>query len=111
MKYRDMIMDICAKMFAIRSHIHSANRNAVDKYLQTVWQKIATLTMSFVGANQPDSLYERFKSYVEAEEQRLRQGLETVRYDVDAMDTLLLVTGPGRIEKVILSSFLFAVSC
>ena len=110
-KYRDMIVDVCEKMFAIRSHIHPANRNAVDKYLQTVWQKIATLTMSFVGANQPDSLYEMFKSYVEAEEQRLRQHLETVKYDIDAMDTLLLVTGPGRIEKVVLSSFLFTVSC
>ncbi|KAM5543336.1 hypothetical protein V8D89_003210 [Ganoderma adspersum] len=89
-KYRDMIVNICAKMFAIRPYIHPANRHAVDKYLQTVWQKITTLTLSFVNANQPDSLQERFKSYVEAEEKRLREGLETVRYDIDAMDTLLL---------------------
>ncbi|KAM5543353.1 hypothetical protein V8D89_003227 [Ganoderma adspersum] len=109
-KYRDMIIDIFAKMFAIRSRIHPANRNVVDKYLQTVWQKITTLTASFVNANQPDSLYERFKSYVEAEEQRLRQGLETVGYDIEAMDTLLLVTGPGRIEKVVLSS-IASLSC
>ena len=46
------------------------------------------------------SLQERFKSYVEAEEEWLHEGLETVRYDINAMDTLLLVTGPGRIEKV-----------
>ncbi|KAI1783152.1 hypothetical protein LXA43DRAFT_1187180 [Ganoderma leucocontextum] len=98
-KYRDMIVNICAKMFSIRPYIHPANRNAVDKYLQTVWQRISTLTLSFVNANQPDSLQERFKSYVDAQEQRLREGLETVRYDIDAMDTLLLVTGPGRIEK------------
>ncbi|KAI1783149.1 hypothetical protein LXA43DRAFT_904186 [Ganoderma leucocontextum] len=98
-KYRDMIVDICAKMFAIRSDIHPANRNAVDKYLQAVWQKICTLTASFVNSYQAESLQERFKSYVETEEQRLREGLETVRYDIDAMDTLLLVTGPGRIEK------------
>ena len=100
-KYRDMIVNICAKMFAIRPHIHPANRHAVDKYLQTVWQKITTLTLFFVNTNQPDSLQERFKSYVEAEEKRLREGLETVRYDIDAMDTLLLVAGPGRIEKVL----------
>ena len=100
-KYRDMIANICAKMFAIRPYIHPANRHAVDKYLQTVWHKITTLTLSFVNANQPDSLQERFRSYVEAEEKRLREGLETVRYDIDAMDTLLLVTGPGRIEKVV----------
>ena len=99
-KYRDMIVNICAKMFAIRPHVHPANRHAVDIYLQTVWQKISTLTLSFVNANQPDSLQERFKSYIEAEEIRLREGLETIRYDIDAMDTLLLITGPGRIEKV-----------
>ena len=102
-KYRDMIVDICAKMFGIRSHIHPANRNAVDKYLQNVWQKICTLTSSFVNTYQAESLQERFKPYVEAEERRLREGLETVRYDIDAMDTLLLVTGPDRIEKVSLT--------
>ncbi len=102
-KYRDMIVHICAKMFAIRPHIHPANRNAVDKYLHSVWQKISTLTLSFVNTNQPDSLEGRFKSYVEAEVKRLREGLETVRYDIDAMDTLLLITGPGRTEKVSLT--------
>ncbi|KAM5543339.1 hypothetical protein V8D89_003213 [Ganoderma adspersum] len=98
-KYRDMIVNLFAKMFAIRPRIHPANRNTIEIYLQTVWQKIATLTLSFVNANQPDSLQERFKSYVEAEEQRLRENLETFKYDIDAMDTLLLITGPGRIEK------------
>ncbi|PIL33838.1 hypothetical protein GSI_03544 [Ganoderma sinense ZZ0214-1] len=100
-KYRDMIVGLFAKMVAIRPHIHPLNRNAVDKYLNTVWQKVTTLTLSFVGADQPnsDSLQERFRSYVEAEEKRLREGLETVQYDIDAMDTVWLVTGPGRIEK------------
>ena len=98
-KYRDMAVEIFAKMFAIRPQIHPANRNAVDKYLQTVWQKLTTLTSSFICTYQSDALQDRFKSYVEEEEQRLREGLETVKYDIDAMDTLLLITGPGRIEK------------
>ncbi|KAI1785192.1 hypothetical protein LXA43DRAFT_1100597 [Ganoderma leucocontextum] len=75
-KYQGMITSICAKMFAIRSQVLPANRHAVDKYLQTVWKNISILGNS-----------------------RLREGLETVKYDIDAMDTLLLVTGPGRIEK------------
>ena len=99
-KYRDMIAMICAKMFAIRPQIHPANRHAVNKYLQTIWKKISTLSNSVIRTTQPESLQERFKSYVEAEEQRLREGLETAKYDIDATDTLLLVTGPGRIEKV-----------
>ena len=98
-KYRDKITTLCAKMFAIRSQVHPANQHAVDKYLQTVWKKISTLGNSVVRTTQPESLQDRFKSYVEAEEQRLREGLETVKYDIDAVDTLLLVTGPGRIEK------------
>ena len=99
-KYRDMAVEIFAKMFAIRPQIHPANRNAVDKYLQTVWQKLTTLTSSFICTYQSDALQDRFKSYVEEEEQRLREGLETVKYDIDAMDTLSLITGGGRIERV-----------
>ncbi|PIL33864.1 hypothetical protein GSI_03570 [Ganoderma sinense ZZ0214-1] len=98
-KYRDKIAMLCAKMFAIRSQIHPANQHAVDRYLRTVWKKISTFNNSLVRTTQAESLQERFKSYVEAEEQRLREGLETVKYDIDAIDTLLLVTGPGRIEK------------
>ncbi|KAM5530344.1 hypothetical protein V8D89_015985 [Ganoderma adspersum] len=98
-KYRDMITNISAKMFAIRTDIHPANRNAVDEYLQKVWQPISTLTCSFLRTSQPESLLERFRSYIDAEEQRLRKNLETVKYDIDDRDTLLLVIGPGRIEK------------
>ncbi|KAI1785889.1 hypothetical protein LXA43DRAFT_99677 [Ganoderma leucocontextum] len=98
-KYRDMIVEICAKMFAILSHIHPMNRNTVDRYLRAVWQNICTLTSSFHCTYQGDLLEERFKSYVDAEEQRLREALEAVKYKIDAMDALVLVTGPGRIEK------------
>ena len=54
------------------------------------------------GAKNRDSDYleERFRSYVETEEERLRDGLETVKYAIDGMDTLSLITGQGRIEKV-----------
>ncbi|KAI0752480.1 hypothetical protein C8Q80DRAFT_1146274 [Daedaleopsis nitida] len=103
--YRSKIDDISAKMFAIRSLIHPANRNAVNTYLNTVWTKIKTLTASMVGYSQSDELQERFQSYVDSEEQRLREGLETFRYDIDAMDTLVLLTGPGRIEKYIFPLF------
>ena len=99
-KYRDMVANILAKMFAIRADIHPTNRNAVDKYLRRVWMPISTLTSSLVRTSQPESLQARFKSYVDAEEKRLSKNLETVKYDIDGRDTLLLVTGPGRIEKV-----------
>ena len=99
-RYRDLIDDICGKMFAIRANIHPANRNAVDRYLQIVWKRICTLTSSLIPTSPNDSLFERFQDYTEAEERRLREDLETVKYDIDSMDTLLLVIGQGRIERV-----------
>ncbi|KAI0767714.1 hypothetical protein C8Q74DRAFT_1203793 [Fomes fomentarius] len=99
--YRQKIVEICAKMFALRPHIHPANRNAVNKYLSNVWKKVATLTDSLVRWSWSDEQKGRFISYVDAEEQRLREGLETFKYDIDAMDTLTLITGPGRIEKYV----------
>ena len=108
--YRTKIVNIFAKMFSIRPHIHPANRNAVDQYLRAVWQKVCTLTSSLVTTTYPYSLRERFKNYVDSEEQRLREGLETVKYDIDAMDTLLLIMGPGRVEKVSKPSMLLVFS-
>ncbi|OJT10257.1 hypothetical protein TRAPUB_13211 [Trametes pubescens] len=97
--YRNKVVTLLGKMFAMQSLIHPANARAVEKYLETVYKRVCTLTSSFVCANESDALKARFQSYVEEEEKRLREGLETVRYDIDAMDTLTLITGPGRIEK------------
>ncbi|KAM5533025.1 hypothetical protein V8D89_013293 [Ganoderma adspersum] len=98
-RYRDLIDHICGRMFAIRAYIHPANRNAVDKYLRIVWKRICTLTSSLIPTSPNDLLLERFQDYTEAEEQRLWEDLEMVKYDIDSMDTLLLVIGQGRIER------------
>ena len=87
-------------MFSLKSHIHPAVRSSVDTYLHTVWTGISELTSSLEPYHPPEGLLEKFQSYIYEEEMRLREGLEAVRYDIDAMDTLVLVTGPGRIEKV-----------
>ncbi|KAI0644525.1 hypothetical protein C8Q79DRAFT_777894 [Trametes meyenii] len=97
--YRDKIIETLAQMFSMRPLIHPANAQAVEKYLETVYKRVCTLTSSFVCTSQSDALKARFQRYVDAEERRLREGLETVRYDIDAIDTLTLITGPGRIEK------------
>ena len=87
-------------MFAVRSQIHPANRAAIDKYLRTTWKRVCTLTSSFATTYQSEALYGRFQGYVEAEEQRLQEGLEMMRYKLDEVETLALITGPGRIEHV-----------
>ena len=98
--YCRKISEIFDKMFAMRPSIHSSNRNAVDRYLKTVWKQTCTLCSSFAWSSQPDSLQDRFQSFIDAEEKHLQEGLEMMQYNIDAMDMLSLVTGPGRIEKV-----------
>ncbi|KAI0757703.1 hypothetical protein C8Q80DRAFT_1091665 [Daedaleopsis nitida] len=87
------------KMFAIKSSVLPANRRFVERYLDSVWSFVTELTSGFRRAEWNDTLQEKFQTYVSAEEANMRGQLETVRYDIDAADTLLLITGPGRIEK------------
>ncbi|KAI8975856.1 hypothetical protein BD414DRAFT_423775 [Trametes punicea] len=97
--YRQQIVCLLAKMVSLGPRMHEANARTVQVYLRKIFKEIHTLTASFRGAFPYEALRLRFQSYVDDEENRLREGLETVHYDIDAMDTLKLVTGPGRIER------------
>ncbi len=77
------------------------NRYWVDYYLSKVWKVGVEMTKSLrAPSNVPDNLEGRFKAYVDYEEDRIRKNLEDIRYDIDALDTVYVVAGPGRIEKV-----------
>jgi hypothetical protein len=91
-------------MFAILPAIRPENRASVNEYISTIYTGVTTLESSVNACYTNDALQARFKTYVEGEEARLKGNLETVKYDIDAMDTLALVTGPGRIERVGVSS-------
>lgn len=47
----------------------------------------------------PDIQY-KFQAYMDHEEERITKNLEAIHYDIDALDTVYVVAGPGRIEKV-----------
>ncbi|KAH9855711.1 hypothetical protein C2E23DRAFT_723446 [Lenzites betulinus] len=98
-RYTTEINDILDKMFAVKAHILPANRRFVEQYLDVVWSPITELTTGFRPIERNDVVEDRFRSYVDAEEKRLRDALEDIKYDIDAGDILQLVTGPGRIEK------------
>ena len=87
-------------MFAMRSEIYADNRVSVHRYLDMVWKKICTLASSFNPTRLSSALRERFQDYVDAEEARLREGLVQVKYRIDAPNTLSLILGEGRVEKV-----------
>ncbi|KAK0239406.1 hypothetical protein EDD85DRAFT_766418 [Armillaria nabsnona] len=47
------------------------------------------------------SNWSMFLPYVQDEEKRLKSQLEAFQYSIDASDSLLLITGPGRLERFI----------
>ncbi|KAJ6511394.1 hypothetical protein C8R47DRAFT_732752 [Mycena vitilis] len=100
--YVNRIGALLGKMFGIISKILPANKSSVDAYLTSIYEGVYTLTASVNGCWANESLNEKFASYIEAEEARIRGNLEAVQYDIDASDTLELVTGAGRIERYIL---------
>ncbi|KAF8529739.1 hypothetical protein BU17DRAFT_79839 [Hysterangium stoloniferum] len=100
-EYSSKIRELIGKMFAILPNIKSENLSFVNDYLGKVCQRVTTLQASVNFSYRNEVLQARFQSYVDAEEERLRKNLQEVAYDIDAMNTLVLVTGPGQIEKYI----------
>ncbi|KAJ7058048.1 hypothetical protein C8F01DRAFT_1149302 [Mycena amicta] len=100
--YATKIRELVAKMFALRTLVLPANRTGVNAYLEDIYQSVTSLESGLQPCYVNEALQEKFSSYVEAEEARLRGNLEAVDYDLDAANTLALVTGDGRIERFIL---------
>ncbi|KAJ6475237.1 hypothetical protein C8R47DRAFT_1220710 [Mycena vitilis] len=100
--YAIKVREIMAKLFALRNRVLPANRTAVNSYLEAVYQDVTSLESGVAPCYVNEALQERFSSFVEAEEARLRGNLEAVDYDLDAANTLTLVTGQGRIERFLL---------
>jgi hypothetical protein len=98
--YAQKIEKLFAKMEGVRTTVLPPNRKGVDRYFGVVWEIVHTLT---TAANSLDSVLAdsgKFKLYLEAEETRLETNLRAVNYVIDGIDTLTLITGGGRIEKV-----------
>lgn len=103
--YAQKMEDLLAKMEGVRRVVLPPNREAVDQYFGSVWDVVHTLTAAvnsqssqFSGPDDSDS--NKFKLYLEAVEVRLGNNLQAVDYVIDGVDTLPLITGLGRVEKV-----------
>ena len=87
-------------MEGVRPEVLPPNREIIEHYFTSTWRKVCTL---LDGVPPPLSLSlnpDIFKPYIEAEEARLSANLKAVNYIIDGSDTLSLITGVGRIEKV-----------
>ena len=102
--YSRKIEDMFAKMEGVRSVVLPPNQAAVDRYFACVYITVHTLTAAVLSQdysqNSGSDDSKRFNSYLEAEEARLENNLRAVDYVIDGTDTLPLITGVGRIEKV-----------
>ena len=94
------IINCFAEMFALEPHVRAENHTFVVEYLMNVWKPVTTLTASMSTFAVDDELWSRFESYVLTEEKRLDDALKGVNYYIDAVETLDLITGPGRFEQV-----------
>lgn len=97
--YKVLIEELFAKMEGIIPELRLENRGSAHDYFAMSWKAVHTLTAG-LDDHAPDPNQERFTTYVESEEKRVKANLEAVDYIIDGLDTLSLVTGAGRIEKV-----------
>ena len=90
------------------------NRNAVDKYFTVWWWLTLLIDAMDAGIQEREevALRSRFQEYIDLEEERIHQNLKKVSYHIDASDTLSLILGPGRLEKVrVYFYFFLKLSC
>ena len=98
--YAYKIEELFAKMEGVRSEVLPLNLQPIVKYFTYVWEAVHTLIAPALSLQPSQDDPEKFKSYIEAEEARLGNNLRAVDYIIDGTDTLTLITGIGRIEKV-----------
>ena len=87
-------------MEGIRSEVLPLNLQSVVEYFAEVWRPVHTLIAAVLSLQSSQDDPEKFRSCIEAEEVRLRNNLRAVDFIIDGTDTLTLITGVGRIEKV-----------
>ncbi|KAG9021177.1 hypothetical protein FS842_006781 [Serendipita sp. 407] len=83
--------------------IHKANKSLIDYYLLSEELLQVDQMVRSVAPYTEENTYtleEKIRPYVDEEEERLRANLKSFAWKIDGFDTLNLVTGPGRIEKV-----------
>ena len=100
-RYRQLILDIFGHMSNMRGKVRPENRTRVDYYLSQVWPTGFRLALSLrPPSGLPHGLEDRFEDYRVYEEERIRNNLRAIKYDIDAPETVYTVAGPGRLETV-----------
>ena len=103
--YYTRIRTILARMDAASQRAHPCNRALVDRFAGCVPLREVDAVLAGVRTTQTEEtwdaeLFARFAPYVAHEERRTKRMLESLLYYLDAPDTVAMVLGSGRAEKV-----------
>jgi len=89
------------EMISLVPDLLPENRILARSYLYFTWEIIHTITDSLsLESRSTQNTTNLFKDHIRNEEDRIKANLNHVHYLIDGVDTLYLVAGPGRIEKV-----------
>ena len=72
-----------------------------EDYIEGTWPYVTALTSAIERYDSPAPwLEEKFADYVMSQETLLKERLEKIQYDIDAMETVSIVLRGTRIEEV-----------
>ncbi|SJL18282.1 uncharacterized protein ARMOST_21867 [Armillaria ostoyae] len=105
--YHKKIWTLLQQMHTAAEQTLPANRVFIDWFLSAdPFRRLDSIISGFQeqtyyhgACNWTD--WSKFLPYVEDEEKRLKGQLEELKYSIDASDSLLLITGQGRLERFI----------
>ncbi|KAK0244015.1 hypothetical protein EDD85DRAFT_759720 [Armillaria nabsnona] len=105
-QYKERIYILLSTMYNIYPRVQPGNRDALITYLQheTIYQVDKLLLSTHDVSPNPfgsRELWNLTEAFTDREEKRIQKNLEAINFDIDAMSTVSLITGPGRIERYI----------
>lgn len=98
--YRRKILSTLDSMSALLEIVRTPNTAKIRRYLDLTRDLVANIVQSFQEGTERLFLLPRFRAYMNQNEARLQKGLETVKYQIDALDTLALINGRRGLERV-----------
>ena len=98
--YCTKIEEIFDAMIRLTHEVLAENRQAVENYVYWSRRQVTTFVRSIQREGGTDDLRSKFESHVTAEEARLRQNFEKIKYRIDSSDTFRVISGEGKIETV-----------
>ena len=101
-EYRRKILSTLASMKRLLETARVPNRVNIRGYLDLTRDIVMDMIQPLHGDPERLFLLPRFQVYMDKNEARLQKGLETVKYQIDAFDTLALINGRKGLERVCL---------